>query len=64
MYFIYKIYNIITIYIIIIIIKLIDPDQKKKICTSSSSLFDEIINNEIFDGKIKSKSKIFDDVTN
>jgi len=64
MYFIYKIYNIITIYIIITIIKLIDPDQKKKICTSSSSLFDEIIDNEIFDGKIKSKSKIFDDVTN
>ena len=37
---------------------------KKKICTSNSSLFDEILDNEIFDGKINSKSKIFDDVTN
>ena len=37
---------------------------KKKTCTSSSSLFEEIIDNEIFDGKINSKSKIFDDVTN
>ena len=35
-----------------------DPDQKK-ICKSSSSLFDEIICNEIFDGKKNSKSKIF-----
>ena len=35
----------------------------KKKCTSSSSLFDEIIDHEIFDGKINSKSKIFDDVT-
>ena len=38
--------------------------RPKKICTSSSSLFDEILDNEIFDGKINSKSKIFDDVTN
>ena len=38
--------------------------EKKKIFTSSSSLFDEIIDNEIFDGKINSMSKIFDDVTN
>ena len=37
---------------------------KKKKCKSSSSLFDEIICNEIFDGKINSKSKNFDDVTN
>ena len=37
---------------------------RKKICSSSSSLFDEIIDNEIFDGKINSKLKIFEDVTN
>ena len=38
--------------------------RPKKRCKSSSSLFDEIICNEIFDGKINSKSKIFDDITN
>ena len=38
--------------------------KKQKRCASSSRLFDEIIDNEIFDGKINSKSKIFDDVTN
>ena len=43
--------------------KSIVPDPKKK-CKSSSSLFDEIICNEIFDGKINLKSKNFDDVTN
>ena len=37
---------------------------KKKKCKPSSSLFDEIICNEIFDGKINSKSKIFNDVKN
>ena len=38
--------------------------SRPKICTSSSSLFDEIIDSEIFHGKVNSKSKIFDDVTN
>ena len=38
--------------------------KNKKICSSNSSLFEEILDNEIFDGKINSKSKIFDDVTN
>ena len=43
-------------------LQLIDPDQNKS--KSSSSFFDEIICNEIFDGKIQSKSKNFHDVTN
>ena len=37
---------------------------KNKICKLSSSLFDEIICNEIFDGKINLKSKTFNDVMN
>ena len=38
--------------------------RPKKKCKSSSSLFDGIICDEIFDGRINSKSKNFDDVTN
>ena len=38
--------------------------SRPKNMKSSSTLFDEIICNKIFDGKINSKSNIFDDVKN
>ena len=42
--------------------KIITYRSRPKKCKSSASLFDEIICNEIFDGKIDSKSKNRDDI--
>ena len=44
--------------------KIITYRSRPKKCKSSASLFDEIICNEIFDGKINSKSKNLDDIMN
>ena len=44
--------------------KIITYRSRPKKCKSSASLFDEIICNEIFDGKIHSKSKNLDDIMN